>query len=175
MRLPPWMDGWMDIQQGCSTSVLHPCCISIRLGWMDIPQGCSTTSTMTCGCDQKISHPASSWIINMIPIISESMGWLGDQTTQGPPEGVPGACGEITDDGRNLFDGLSSTITHRGVKREILRGRRTAKEELLRQQTKHSATGGCIASTDGCYVSTGVDGWIDSRGAARRVRRPRLS
>jgi hypothetical protein len=39
------------------------------------------------------------------------------------------------------------------VKREILRGRRTAKEELLRQQTKHSATAASITSTTGAKSS----------------------
>ncbi len=90
---------------------------------------------------------------NAADAVSAGGGWLEIRWVRGHDRILgnhiaDGACGEITDDERN-FDGLSSTITHRGVKREILRGRRSAKEQLLRQQTKYSATAASVTSTTG--------------------------
>ena len=58
------------------------------------------------------------------------------------------------------------------MKREILRGRRKAKENLLRQQTKHSATAASVTSTTGGKPSAAYKLPITKRLEATFIRRP---
>ena len=59
-----------------------------------------------------------------------------------------GACGEITANPEN-FAHLESTISPRGLKREILRARRDARSAALRQATGPSATTAALTPTTG--------------------------